>query len=262
MSYFIDHGEGSRLVDIDGNEYIDFHLGYGAMVVGHAHPKIVEAIQRQAAKGTHFAQPTKDLDVSGENLSDRFKLPLWRFANSGTESTLEAIRLVRANTGRDMIVKIEGSYHGHHDSIMFSVAPDPSEIGPREHPVTVHQAMGSPGVRGPRASCAVQRPYGGAPRLRGEPGQDRRHVVEPAMMNCGVIMPESGYLQGLKDLCHEQGAYLDLRRGQDGCDPRVRRGDRGVRRRTGHGLPREGHRGERLAARSARPRTSTAGDPG
>ena len=79
---FIDRGLGSRIWDIDGNEYIDFHLGYGAMVVGHAHPVIVEAIKRAAERGTHFAQPTKDLDVIGENLSDRFKVPLWRFATS------------------------------------------------------------------------------------------------------------------------------------------------------------------------------------
>src|SRR3989449_8421517 len=82
---YIDRGAGSRIWDIDGNEYVDFHLGYGAMVAGHAHPKIVEAIQRQAALGTHFAQPTKDLDVVGENLVDRFGLPLWRVFNSGAE---------------------------------------------------------------------------------------------------------------------------------------------------------------------------------
>ena len=94
---YIDHGERNRLFDLDGNEYIDFHLGYGAMIVGHAHPKVVEAIERAAHRGTHFAQPTKDLDVVGENLADRFGLPLWRFCNSGTEATLEAGRLMRAN---------------------------------------------------------------------------------------------------------------------------------------------------------------------
>jgi len=87
---FIDRGERNRLWDLDGNEYVDYHLGYGAMVVGHAHPKIVEAIEKQARLGTHFAQPTKDLDVIGENLAERFRLPLWRFCNSGTEATLEA----------------------------------------------------------------------------------------------------------------------------------------------------------------------------
>jgi glutamate-1-semialdehyde 2,1-aminomutase len=153
---FIDRGQGSRIWDIDGNEYVDFHLGYGAMVAGHAHPKIVEAIQRQAARGTHFAQPTKDLDVVGENLVDRFGLPLWRFANSGTEATLEAVRLMRAVTGRDLILKIEGSYHGHHDSLMFSVVPDPAKIGPREHPVTLPQV---PGIPAPFASLVRVVPF-------------------------------------------------------------------------------------------------------
>ena len=141
---FIDRGDGSRIWDIDGNEYVDYHLGYGAMVVGHAHPAIVEAIQRQASRGTHFAQPTKHLDVVGENLAERFSLPLWRFCNSGTEATLEAARLMRAKTGRDLLIKIEGTYHGHHDSLMFSVIPDPNLMGPREHPVTVPQVPGIP----------------------------------------------------------------------------------------------------------------------
>jgi glutamate-1-semialdehyde 2,1-aminomutase len=206
---FVDHGKGSRLYDIDGNEYIDFHLGYGAMVVGHAHPKIVEAIEKAASRGTHFAQPTKDLDVVGANLADRFELPLWRFANSGTEATLEAIRLMRANTGRDMVVKIEGSYHGHHDSIMFSVGPDRSEIGPREHPVAVPQAMGIPQAFGDLVRVVPFNDLDEARRAFDEnPGKIAGMIVEPAMMNCGVIMPETGYLQGLKDLCHENGAYL------------------------------------------------------
>jgi glutamate-1-semialdehyde 2,1-aminomutase len=206
---FIDRGLGSRLYDIDGNEYIDFHLGYGAMVAGHAHPKIVDAIQKQAAKGTHFAQPTKHLDVIGENLTDRYKLPLWRFANSGTEATLEAIRLMRANTGRDMIVKIEGSYHGHHDSIMFSVAPERVQIGPREHPVTVPQAMGIPQAFADLVRVVPFNDLTEAKRAFDEnPGKIAGMIVEPAMMNCGVILPEPDYLQGLKDLCHANGAYL------------------------------------------------------
>jgi glutamate-1-semialdehyde 2,1-aminomutase len=206
---FIDRGEGSRIWDIDGNEYLDFHLGYGAMVTGHAHPKIVEAIQKAAARGTHFAQPTKDLDVIGENLADRFKLPLWRFANSGTEATLEATRLMRANTGRDVIVKIEGSYHGHHDSLMFSVGPDPALIGPREHPVTVPQALGIPQAFADLVRVVPFNDLGEAERAFAQnDGKVAGMIVEPAMMNCGVILPEPGYLQGLKDLCHRHGAYL------------------------------------------------------
>ena len=206
---FIDRGEGSHIWDIDGNEYVDFHLGYGAMVVGHAHPSIVDAIRRQAGRGTHFAQPTRDLDVIGENLSERFSQPLWRFCNSGTEATLEAVRLMRATTGRDKLIKIEGTYHGHHDSLMFSVVPDPERIGRRENPFTLPQV---PGI--PQAFADLVRvvPFNDLATARAafeeEPDAFAGMIVEPAMMNCGVILPEPGYLQGLADLCHEFGAHL------------------------------------------------------
>ena len=206
---YIDRGQGNRLWDIDQNEYIDFHLGYGAMVVGHAHPKIVEAIQAQALLGTHFAQPTKHLDAIGENLAERFDLPLWRFCNSGTEATLEGARLMRANTGRDAIVKIEGTYHGHHDSLMISVAPEPDEMGPREHPASVPQALGIP-----QAFADLIRvvPFNDLDAVRAVVAEEGDRIagmiVEPAMMNCGVILPEAGYLQGLKDIMHANGSYL------------------------------------------------------
>jgi glutamate-1-semialdehyde 2,1-aminomutase len=206
---YIDRGERNRIWDVDANEYIDFHLGYGAMVVGHSHPKIVEAIERQARRGTHFAQPTKDLDVIGENLAARFRLPLWRFCNSGTEATLEAGRLMRANTGRDVLIKIEGSYHGHHDSLMFSVGPDADKIGPRDHPVVLPQALGIPDAFGELVRVVPFNDLDAARRTFEEnAGKIAGMFVEPAMMNCGVILPDPGYLQGLKDLCHEHGAYL------------------------------------------------------
>jgi glutamate-1-semialdehyde 2,1-aminomutase len=206
---YVDHGAGSHLWDIDGNEYVDYHLGYGAMVAGHAHPKIVEAIERQARLGTHFAQPTKHLHEIGENLAERFGLPLWRFCNSGTEATLEAVRLMRANTGRDLIVKIEGSYHGHHDSLMFSVVPDPDLIGPREHPVTLPQAMGIPAAFAELVRVVPFNDLTEAERAFTEnEGRIAGMIVEPAMMNCGVVLPQPGYLQGLLDLCHRHGAYL------------------------------------------------------
>jgi len=206
---YIDHGERNRIWDLDGNEYIDYHLGYGAMVVGHAHPKIAEAIERAARRGTHFAQPTRDLDVIGENLAERFRLPLWRFCNSGTEATLEAGRLMRAGTGRDVLIKIEGTYHGHHDSLMFSVVPDPAKIGPREHPVTLPQALGIPQAFADLVRVVPFNDLAEARRAFEEnEGKVAGMIVEPAMMNCGVIMPQPGYLQGLKDLCHEFGAYL------------------------------------------------------
>jgi glutamate-1-semialdehyde 2,1-aminomutase len=206
---YIDRGEGNRIWDIDGNEYLDYHLGYGAMVAGHAHPKIVEAIERQARRGTHFAQPTRDLDAVGENLVDRFGLPLWRFCNSGTEATLEAVRLMRAVTGRDMLIKIEGSYHGHHDSLMFSVVPDPDLIGARDHPVTLPQAPGIPQAFADLVRVVPFNDLTEVERALDElDGRVAGMIVEPAMMNCGVILPEPGYLQGLKGLLHSHGAFL------------------------------------------------------
>ena len=206
---FIDRGEGSHIWDIDGNEYVDFHLGYGAMVAGHAHPKVVEAIAQRARLGTHFAQPTKQLHEIGENLSERFGLPLWRFCNSGTEATLEAVRLMRANTGRDIIIKIEGTYHGHHDSLMFSVVPEPELIGRREHPVTVPQAMGIPEAFAELVRVVPFNDLAEADRAFEEnEGRVAGMIVEPAMMNCGVVLPQPGYLQGLLDLCHRHGTYL------------------------------------------------------
>ena len=206
---YIDRGEGNRIWDIDGNGYLDFHLGYGAMVAGHGHPKIVEAIERQARRGTHFAQPTKDLDAVGENLVDRFGLPLWRFCNSGTEATLEASRLMRATTGRDLLLKIEGSYHGHHDALMFSVIPDPDQIGPRDHPVTVPQALGIPQAFADLVRVVPFNDLAEVERALAEnEGRVAGMIIEPAMMNCGVIMPEPGYLQGLKDLLHRHDALL------------------------------------------------------
>jgi glutamate-1-semialdehyde 2,1-aminomutase len=206
---FIDRGQGNRLWDIDGNEYVDFHLGYGAMVVGHAHPKVVEAVRKQIARGSHFAQPTKDLDVVGNNLAERFGLDKWRFCNSGTEATLEAVRLIRAATGRDLILKIEGSYHGHHDSLMFSVIPNPDEIGPRDHPVTLPQVPGIPQAFADLVRVVPFNDLAEAERaLTENEGKVAGMIVEPAMMNCGVIMPEPGYLEGLRDLLHKHGAFL------------------------------------------------------
>jgi glutamate-1-semialdehyde 2,1-aminomutase len=129
---FIDHGKGSRIWDVDGNEYVDFHNGFGVMVVGHAHPLIVKAITERAALGTHFAQPVADDAVVAEELSRRFKQPQWRFTNSGTESTLDAVRLARGFTGRDRLIKIEASYHGHHDALLVSVGGTAArQDGPR-----------------------------------------------------------------------------------------------------------------------------------
>ena len=123
-------GKGSHVWDIDGNDYVDYHNGYGVMVMGHAHPKIVEAVQRRVELGTHFAQPTEDALIVAENLAERTGLQYWRFGNSGTEATLDVCRIMRASTGRDLLLKIEGTYHGHHDALMVSVFPSREDAGP------------------------------------------------------------------------------------------------------------------------------------
>src|SRR5918994_953184 len=106
QAVWISHGLGSRVWDADGNEYVDLHGGYGVMAVGHAHPAVGAAVRDRVARGTHFAQPTEEAIVVAEELARRFGLPLWRFANSGTESTMDAVHLMRAITGRSRIVKV------------------------------------------------------------------------------------------------------------------------------------------------------------
>src|ERR1700754_4987349 len=130
-------GKGSRVWDVDGNQYTDFHNGFGVMCVGHANPTIAAAVKAGMDEGTHFAAPTEGSIVVAEQLRRRWGLPHWRFTNSGTESTMDAIHLARGHTGRDIIVKIEGTYHGHHDAVMVSVKPPADQMGPRERPSSV-----------------------------------------------------------------------------------------------------------------------------
>src|SRR3977135_1024407 len=145
---FVDRGRGSRVWDVDGNEYVDFHNGFGVMDVGHAHPKIVEAVSQRVALGSHFAQPVaEDVEVARE-LSRRFGLPQWRFTHSGTESTLDAVRIARGFTGRQRLIKMEASYHGHHDALMVSVEPPPDLMGPPDAPASVPQSEGIPAAVG------------------------------------------------------------------------------------------------------------------
>src|SRR5882672_1383676 len=139
---YLSHGRGSQVWDQDGHQYTDFHGGFGAMVVGHAHPRIVEAIGEAASRGTHFAVTTEEAVAWGEEICRRFRLEMLRFANSGTEATMDAIRVARAATGRDVICKIEGSYHGHHDAVMFSIVPNADLMGGRDRPASAPVSRG------------------------------------------------------------------------------------------------------------------------
>jgi len=206
---WLSHGRGSKVYDVDGNSYVDLHGGYGAALAGHAHPAIAAAIRNQAGLGTHFAQPTKNALAVAAELARRFGLPRWRFANSGTEATMDAIHLMRSITGRDLIIKIEGCYHGHHDSVQVSVAPDPDEAGPREKPRSAPASSGIPRAITDLTLIAPFNDLAAVARLLDEhPGQVAGMIIEPIMMNAGIIEPEPGYLAGLLSLLHEHRALL------------------------------------------------------
>jgi len=206
---FMERGRGSRVWDVDGNEYVDFHNGFGVMVVGHAHPKIVEAVSRQIALGSHFAQPVEDVTIVARELARRFQQPKWRFTNSGTESTLDAVRIARGFTGRERLVKIEATSHGHHDALMVSVEPPPDLMGPPDAPASVPQSEGIPAAI---VELTTVVPFNDLPALEKAFAQHRDQVaaviVEPAMMNLGIVLPDQGYLGGIKEIAHKNGALL------------------------------------------------------
>ena len=206
---WLSHGRGSKIYDVDGNEYVDLHGGYGAALAGHAHPAIVEAVRGQVTRGTHFAQPTEDALVVAGELARRFGLPLWRFANSGTEATMDAVHLMRAITGRDLIIKVEGCYHGHHDSVQVSVTPEPDEVGPAGKPAQTPASTGIPDAIIRLTLVAGFNDLDSVARLLDEhPGNVAGMIIEPIMMNAGIIHPEPGYLATLRDLLHAHGALL------------------------------------------------------
>jgi glutamate-1-semialdehyde 2,1-aminomutase len=204
-----DRGEGSRLWDLDGNGYVDLHNGYGVMVVGHAHPKVVEAVRARVALGTHFAMPVEDTVVVAELLAERFGLPLWRFKNSGSEATMDACRIMRAATGRDLVIKVEGCYHGSSDGLAFSYWIDVDDAGPRDRPLAVPNTGGVAEVFGRALRVVPFNDLAAAERvLAEEDGRVAGMILEPVMMNAGVIEPEPGYLAALADLLHRRGALL------------------------------------------------------
>jgi glutamate-1-semialdehyde 2,1-aminomutase len=206
---YIERGEGSRVWDVDGNEYVDFHNGFGVMCIGHANPVVGAAVKARVDRGTHFAAPTDGSIAVAEELSRRFGLPQWRFTNSGTESTMAAIHLARGATGRDTILKIEGSYHGHHDAVMVSVYPPLEALGERDDPVSVPYGAGYP-----RAITELTRsvPFNDAAALEGVLGkigdQLAGLIMEPAMMNINIIPPRDGYLERVRELTAAHGVKL------------------------------------------------------
>jgi glutamate-1-semialdehyde 2,1-aminomutase len=206
---FFERAKGSRVWDVDGNEYTDYHNGFGVMAVGHAHPKIVAALSERAGIGTHFAQPVAETTLLAEELCSRFKIDQMRYTNSGTEATMDAIRLARGITGRDKIVKIEGSYHGHHESVLVSIRPGRDDMGPRETPASVEFGKGTPRTV---TDLTLIVPYNDAEALdrllAANAGEVAGMIMEPVMMNVGIIDPEPGYLEAVRDICTRHGVIL------------------------------------------------------
>ena len=209
---YLERGEGARVWDVDGNELYDFHNGFGSMTQGHAHPAITEAVERRVRLGTHFAAPTEDAVVVAEDLQRRWGLPKWRYTNSGTESTMDAIRVARGLTGRDTIVKIFGSYHGHHDAVMVSTGSvDVSGFAPDDLPSVGYGA----GLPKAVVDLTVAVPFNDADaierridRLEAEGRPPACVIMEAAMMNLGIIPPEPGYLEAVRELTKRKGIVL------------------------------------------------------
>ncbi|HEX2765958.1 MAG TPA: aspartate aminotransferase family protein [Candidatus Limnocylindria bacterium] len=206
---FMTDARGSRIRDADGNEYIDFDMAFGVLAAGHSHPILAEALQHRVANGTCYTFPVEDGIALAEEIKRRFDADLVRFSNSGTEATMDAIRVARGYTGREKIIKFEGGYHGHHDDVLVSIQPPRDAMGPVESPNTVPASAGIPHSR---IAETVIAPYNEpemlAGILEGHRGEIAAILVEPVQFNIGVVPPKAGYLEALRRLADEHGAVL------------------------------------------------------
>ncbi|MCY3684480.1 MAG: glutamate-1-semialdehyde 2,1-aminomutase [Gemmatimonadetes bacterium] len=200
---FIVKGEGARIVDADGRSYIDFVGSWGPLILGHAHPEIVAAVNTAAAGGTSFGAPT-EIEVKMAQLVTEMvpSVEMVRMVNSGTEATMSAIRLARGHTGRNKIVKFEGCWHGHADSFLIQAGSSALTMG----------APSSPGVTPGTAADSITVPFNDLEAVEKAVVENRDEIaaviVEPVAGNMGVIPPAPGFLQGLRDITAEMGIVL------------------------------------------------------
>jgi glutamate-1-semialdehyde 2,1-aminomutase len=207
---FVKDGKGSKIHDVDGNEYVDFNMCFGALMAGHCHPAVVKAVEEQLRQGTTFGMPHDQEWELAEEICKRYPVEMVRFGSSGTEATMHACRVARAATGRDKILKFEGAYHGLHDTALVSVKPKPAEgFGDPDAPNSV---PGGAGV--PKASLAnvVIASFNNLPsverRFQENPGQIAAIILEPILMNVGLCLPQPGFLEGLREIATKSGALL------------------------------------------------------
>src|ERR1051326_6559561 len=200
---FIERGEGAYLVDVDGNRYIDYVLSWGPLIHGHAHPQVIEAFTRTAAQGTSDGAPTEmEVRLAEMVLAALPAVEMVRFVNSGTEATMSALRLARAYTRRNKIIKFAGGYHGHADFLLVAAGSGALTLGIPD----------SPGVPQPTTADTLISPYNSLSAVEALfqefPDSIAAVIVEPVAGNMGCVPPEPGYLQGLRNLTARFGALL------------------------------------------------------
>ena len=200
---FFDHADGAYLYDVDGNRYIDYIGSWGPMILGHNHAPTVAAVQQQASRALGFGAPTEAEIELAEAIVQRVpSMQQVRMVNSGTEATMSAIRLARGFTGRDLILKFTGCYHGHSDSLLVKAGSGVLTLG----------LPNSPGVPKELAACTLSIPFNDLDAVAKVFEQYRKKIaciiVEPIAGNMGCILPKPGYLQGLRDITQQEGALL------------------------------------------------------
>ncbi len=200
---FIRRAAGSKIYDADGNEYLDFVGSWGPMLLGHSHPAVKEAILQAAQDGTSYGAPTEKEILLAELICDMMpSIEMARLVNSGTEATMSAVRLARAFTGRDKIIKIEGCYHGHGDSFLIKAGSGATTLG----------EPNSPGVTRGVSQDTLLAPFNDAAAIRAlfeaYPAQIAALILEPIPANMGVILPQDGYLQELRAITTQHGSLL------------------------------------------------------
>ena len=206
---FVKEAMGSKFRDLDGNEYIDHNLTFGALMAGHCHPAVMKAVEKRLSTGTMYGMPHDMEWELAEVICTRFPIEMVRFGNSGTEATMHSVRIARAATGRDRIIKFEGGYHGLHDAALVSVKPHDDEVGDFKAPNSVPGGLGVPKASIANVVIASFNDLDSvAYRFKQYPGEIAAIILEPIMMNVGLCMPEPGFLEGLRKLCDENGALL------------------------------------------------------
>jgi glutamate-1-semialdehyde 2,1-aminomutase len=209
--FFVDRGKGCRIWDIDGNEYLDLNNCYGAIIAGHAHPDIIEAMMTQAEKGSMFGIPGAITEKLLRELLRRYPaMRFFRLTNTGNEATLYALRMARAFTGKDKIIKIEGCYHGCHDAVLISDKPHrPAQMGPAWAPTPTIE---SAGILHDTAKNTLVVPWNDPDALVAcldrNLGEVAALIVEPIIANFGMCMPEKGYLEKVREITRRYNVVL------------------------------------------------------